>query len=278
MSGSLSAASASGHVPAYWPIPSLAPGMASPAGPPPTNLIVNYIPIEVTEAELRAVFEQHGEVESARIITDRNTGMTKGYGFVRFKRHIDAAKAQQHLTGFEVYGKRLRVGFASDRDAAAAGVAKAQQLTVANCPVAGARLHQPPSPAPMAMAPPGGYVGPPIGTPGPANRLAGAPLRAAHVGTPVWHSGSPNLPPLSSAAALHHGTAAAFLGQSISLAGPGAEGSPMHSLASSGSWHGGPAAAPAPPPRPNSSYTPPAGFVPPTWGFTGMPTIVTPQL
>jgi RNA recognition motif-containing protein len=77
--------------------------------PDPRNLIVNYIPTPVTDAELRQMFEQFGEVESARIITDRQTQQPKGYGFVKFKEESSARAAAEVMNGFEIYSKRLKV-------------------------------------------------------------------------------------------------------------------------------------------------------------------------
>lgn len=73
------------------------------------NLIVNYIPTPVTDAELRQLFEQFGTLESARVIVDRHTLHPKGYGFVKFRREEDAQKAMLQMNGFEIHNKRLKV-------------------------------------------------------------------------------------------------------------------------------------------------------------------------
>jgi hypothetical protein len=78
----------------------------------PKQLIVNYIAPQVTELELKALFEQFGPVECARIIYDKHSGGTKGYGFVYYQWSDHAAKAIKFLQGFELYGKYLRVGYA----------------------------------------------------------------------------------------------------------------------------------------------------------------------
>ena len=87
----------------------------------PKNLIVNYIPTPVTDAELRQIFEQFGEVESARIIVDRQTGHPKGYGFVKFKDEGSARTAIEVMNGFEIYNKRLKVTPARGPQAAQIG-------------------------------------------------------------------------------------------------------------------------------------------------------------
>ena len=76
----------------------------------PKNLIVNYIPTPVTDEELRQMFAQFGEVESARVIVDREmNNHPKGYGFVKFRTPEAAASAIQNMNGFEILGKRLKV-------------------------------------------------------------------------------------------------------------------------------------------------------------------------
>lgn len=84
----------------------------TPNHPTICNLIVNYIPVEVTEAEFTQLFAQFGELENASIITDRVTGYSKGYGFIRYKLASAAAEAMKQLDGFPIYNKRLRVGHA----------------------------------------------------------------------------------------------------------------------------------------------------------------------
>lgn len=86
--------------------------------PPPVyieaarNLIVNYVPDRMSDEEFRAIFEQFGEVESARLILDRQSQTRRGYGFVMFKNSVDAGKAIAGLNGFQVYNKRLKVEYA----------------------------------------------------------------------------------------------------------------------------------------------------------------------
>ncbi|KAG8346953.1 putative RNA recognition motif (a k a RRM RBD or RNP domain) [Trypanosoma vivax] len=83
--------------------------MGTQVEPDPRNLIINYIPTPVTENELRALFEPFGEVESLRIICDRETNHPKGYGFVKYKA-VEAAKAAAaKLSGHPIRNKRLRV-------------------------------------------------------------------------------------------------------------------------------------------------------------------------
>jgi hypothetical protein len=83
--------------------------MFSGVGSDPRNLIINYIPTPVSEEELKQLFVQYGEVESARIILDRETGQPKGYGFVKFMSEESAQEAIRKMNGFEIHNKRLKV-------------------------------------------------------------------------------------------------------------------------------------------------------------------------
>lgn len=78
----------------------------------PRQLIVNYLAPSVTESELRAVFEQYGPVQCSRVIYDKNTSQSKGYGFIYYYNSAHAAAAQVGLQNFEFRGKAIRVAFA----------------------------------------------------------------------------------------------------------------------------------------------------------------------
>ncbi len=67
------------------------------------------------EASLRAHFEQVGPVEDARVITDRDTGRSRGFGFVTFSDATAAAAALENLNGTELDGRSIRVDEATDR-------------------------------------------------------------------------------------------------------------------------------------------------------------------
>ena len=85
---------------------------SDPTDTGPKQLIVNYLAPQVTEREMRELFEQYGPVECSRVIYEKETGVSKGYGFVYFFRSADASTAMKGMQGFELYGKSLRVGFA----------------------------------------------------------------------------------------------------------------------------------------------------------------------
>jgi len=78
-----------------------------------TKLYVGNLSFDMTEDSLRALFAQHGTVESAKLISDRDTGRPRGFGFVEMP-NADASKAMQALNGQEVEGRALRVNEAQD--------------------------------------------------------------------------------------------------------------------------------------------------------------------
>lgn len=79
-----------------------------------TSIYVGNLPFTTTEDELRDLFAAYGEVESARIITDRDTGRPRGFGFVSMNSD-DAQTAIQAMNGKDVGGRSLRVNEAEDK-------------------------------------------------------------------------------------------------------------------------------------------------------------------
>ncbi len=80
------------------------------------RLYVGNLPYSMTEDELRQVFEEYGEVASVTVITDRDTGRSKGYGFVVMSSEEEAAAAISGLNGADVKGRTLKVDRARPRD------------------------------------------------------------------------------------------------------------------------------------------------------------------
>ncbi len=80
------------------------------------KLFVGGIAWETTEEALKEFFAQAGEVEEAKIITDRQTGRSKGFGFVTMAKEEDAAKAIEELNGKELDGRKLTVNKARPRE------------------------------------------------------------------------------------------------------------------------------------------------------------------
>jgi len=79
------------------------------------NIFVANLNFKVQEEELREIFEAYGEVESARIINDRSTGRSKGFGFVEMPNAEEAEKAINELNNSEVDGRNLVVKVAEER-------------------------------------------------------------------------------------------------------------------------------------------------------------------
>ncbi|MEN8182985.1 MAG: RNA-binding protein [Myxococcota bacterium] len=79
------------------------------------KLYVGNIPFTTTDDDLRQLFETHGAVLSARVITDRETGRSRGFGFVEMEEASAAENAQKVLDGTDMGGRSLRVNEAQDR-------------------------------------------------------------------------------------------------------------------------------------------------------------------
>ena len=79
------------------------------------KLYVGNIPFTTTEADLREMFEGHGALESVSVITDRETGRSRGFAFVEFAEESSAQAAQEALDGKDMGGRSLRVNEAHDR-------------------------------------------------------------------------------------------------------------------------------------------------------------------
>jgi hypothetical protein len=81
------------------------------------NLMVNYIPTTIDEMQLRQLFEMYGPLESVKIVCDRETRSSKGYGFVKYRFGFSAVHAIQYLNGYPLMNKRLKVAFANQAEA-----------------------------------------------------------------------------------------------------------------------------------------------------------------
>ena len=85
-----------------------------------TKIYVGNLPFSANESEVRELFAQHGTVESVSLITDRETGRPRGFGFVEMSR-ADASRAIQNLNGKDLGGRPLRVNEAQERGAGGGG-------------------------------------------------------------------------------------------------------------------------------------------------------------
>ena len=84
------------------------------------KLYVGNLPFSTTEAELRDLFGRHGSVESVKVITDRETGRSRGFAFVEMDAS-GAADAIRALDGSDMGGRSLRVNEAQERSGGGGG-------------------------------------------------------------------------------------------------------------------------------------------------------------
>ena len=80
------------------------------------NIYVGNLSYNVTEDSLRSMFETFGGVVSAKLIMDRDTGQSKGFGFVEMENNSDGHKAIEGLNGKDNDGRDLRVNVAKPRE------------------------------------------------------------------------------------------------------------------------------------------------------------------
>lgn len=79
------------------------------------RLYVSGLPYAVTEDQLQDLFSEHGTVASARIVTDRFSGRSRGFGFVEMGSEAEAQAAMEALNGTELQGRVLKVNEAHER-------------------------------------------------------------------------------------------------------------------------------------------------------------------
>jgi RNA recognition motif-containing protein len=80
------------------------------------NIYVGNLSFDVDDQDLQRLFEQHGSVSSAKVITDRLTGRSKGFGFVEMPDGSEAQNAIAALGDQEVEGRTIRVNEARPRN------------------------------------------------------------------------------------------------------------------------------------------------------------------
>ncbi|MEX0849391.1 MAG: RNA-binding protein [Candidatus Dependentiae bacterium] len=80
------------------------------------NIYVGNLPFATTQDQLEELFAQYGEVQSARIIMDRETGRSRGFAFVQMASDSDADQAISTLNDSDFNGKSLRVNEARPRE------------------------------------------------------------------------------------------------------------------------------------------------------------------
>jgi RNA recognition motif-containing protein len=79
------------------------------------KLYVGNLPYSATEDQLRKIFERHGAVASVSVITDRETGRPRGFGFVEMSEASAASDAIRALDGSNMDGRALKINEAQDR-------------------------------------------------------------------------------------------------------------------------------------------------------------------
>jgi RNA recognition motif-containing protein len=80
-----------------------------------TRLYVGNLPYSADDAQLVRIFSSYGEVVEARVITDRNSGQSKGFGFVEMRAEDAAQGAIAGLNGSALEDRALRVNLATER-------------------------------------------------------------------------------------------------------------------------------------------------------------------
>lgn len=80
------------------------------------NMYVSNLGFHASDADLRELFNPFGKVSSAKVIMDRTSGRSRGFGFVEMVSASEAAKAMDTLDGKEVNGKRIAVWAAKERE------------------------------------------------------------------------------------------------------------------------------------------------------------------
>ena len=82
----------------------------------PSKLYVGNLAYSVSNDDLRDLFSQVGQVQSATVITDRVSGQSKGFGFVEMTTADEVAKAIQQFNDFELKGRNIKVNEAKPRE------------------------------------------------------------------------------------------------------------------------------------------------------------------
>ena len=80
------------------------------------KVYVGNLPYDTTEEEIRQLFSGAGTVASASIVTDRETGRSKGFGFVQMSSQAEAEKAVSMFNGYQLHNRALKVDLARPRE------------------------------------------------------------------------------------------------------------------------------------------------------------------
>ena len=85
------------------------------------NIYVGNLSFRATEDDLRALFEAHGEVSRATVVMDRETGRSRGFGFVEMPNDSEGDTAIEAVNGHDLQGRQLRVNAARPREERGSG-------------------------------------------------------------------------------------------------------------------------------------------------------------
>lgn len=85
-----------------------------------TKLYVGNLPFTATDEAVKTLFSAHGTVEKISLITDRDTGRPRGFGFVEMS-NADASRAMQALNGTDFEGRALKISEAQERERSGGG-------------------------------------------------------------------------------------------------------------------------------------------------------------
>jgi RNA recognition motif-containing protein len=85
------------------------------------NMYVSNLSFHTTDEDLKNLFSDFGEVSSSKVITDRETGRSRGFGFVEMPEEADAKKAMEELDGKDIEGRALSVTVARPKEQRSGG-------------------------------------------------------------------------------------------------------------------------------------------------------------
>ena len=80
------------------------------------RIYVGNLSFDTTESDLKKAFEAHGSVDSANLVSDRDSGRSRGFGFVEMSNNTEAEAAIQAMNGKELQGRSLTVNEARPRE------------------------------------------------------------------------------------------------------------------------------------------------------------------
>ena len=85
------------------------------------NIFVGNLSFGTKEDDIRAAFEAHGQVSTARVVMDRETGRSRGFGFVEMSNDAEATTAMEKLNGSDFGGRKLTINEARPMEARSSG-------------------------------------------------------------------------------------------------------------------------------------------------------------